>query len=105
MRRGIQDEIGHVREVAEYFRKKIENLPFRMFTSSPSSAATALTPLNGVSAYRYFERLDREYNIWVCPNGGELRDKVFRVGHMGDVGKEDYDRLVGALHKIVEEKI
>ncbi len=37
-------------------------------------------------------------------NGGALADKVFRVGHMGDVHKEDYDVLVSALREIVEEE-
>ena len=60
--------------------------------------------MTGVSAYQYFEKLDKEYNIWVCPNGGSLKDKVFRVGHIGDVGRKDYDRLLSALREIVEEE-
>lgn len=79
-------------------------MPFKLFTSSPSNAVTALVPLLDVSAYHYFEKLDKEYNIWVCPNGGALKDKVFRVGHIGDLGLKDYDRLLNALHKIVEEE-
>lgn len=105
MEGGVENEIGRVQALAEYFREKIEGLPLRMFAASPSNAVTALSPTDGMSAYHYFERLDSEYNIWVCPNGGQLRDKVFRVGHIGDISEKDYDRLVGALHKIAEDGI
>lgn len=101
---GIEDEIRRVHGLSVYFRERIKEMPFKLFTSSPSNAVTALVPLLDVSAYHYFEKLDKEYNIWVCPNGGALKDKVFRVGHIGDLGLKDYDRLLNALHKIVEEE-
>ena len=101
---GIENEIQRIHDLSTYFREHIKKMPFKLFTSSPSNAVTALVPLMGGSAYRYFEKLDKKYNIWVCPNGGALKDKVFRVGHIGDVAREDYDRLLNALHKIVEEE-
>ena len=39
-----------------------------------------------------------EYNIWICPNGGNLKDKVFRVGHIGALTKDDNTTLVSALN-------
>ncbi len=101
---GIVNEVGRVHSLAVYFREQIKDLPFRVFTQSPSNAVTALSPEDGRSARYYVDRLDRGYNIWACPNGGALADKVFRVGHMGDVHKEDYDVLVSALREIVEEE-
>lgn len=92
-----------MKKLSGYFREHIKEMPFKFFTSSPSNAVTALVPLTGVSAYQYFEKLDKEYNIWVCPNGGALKDKVFRVGHIGAVGQKDYARLLDALRRIVEE--
>jgi aspartate aminotransferase-like enzyme len=41
--------------------------------------------------------LKDEYNIWVCPNGGELRDKLFRVGHIGALTTKDFDTLLNAF--------
>ena len=100
---GVENEIRRVKKLSGYFREHIKEMPFKFFTSSPSNAVTALVPLTGVSAYQYFEKLDKEYNIWVCPNGGALKDKVFRVGHIGAVGQKDYARLLDALRRIVEE--
>lgn len=100
---GIASETGRVHSLAVYFRERIKGLPFRMFTKSPSNAVTALSPEDGRSARYYVDRLDKGYNIWICPNGGGLADSVFRVGHMGNVHKEDYDVLVNALYKIAKE--
>ena len=41
-----------------------------------SNAATALVT-NKISAYKIFEILKNDYGIWVCPNGGELKERVF----------------------------
>lgn len=101
-KKGVKTEIEHVSEMAQYFRKKIENMPFDIFSQSPSNAVTALEPTCGISSHTFFEILDRKYNIWICPNGGKLGEKIFRVGHIGNVDKRDYDRLVSALREIVE---
>lgn len=100
---GVMNEIEHVSEMARYFRKMISDMPFKIFSSSPSNAVTALEPLCGISPGSFFEILDKKYNIWICPNGGELGKKIFRVGHIGNVKREDYDRLAGALKEIVEK--
>ena len=62
-----------------------------------SNAVTPLSPANGKSAYDIFVTLKDEYNIWICPNGGDLSDKVFRVGHIGALTKKDIDTLLDAF--------
>ena len=54
----------------------------------------------GYTAKELFNILSRKYGIWVCPNGGELAEKVFRVGHIGNITKEDIDKLIEALEDI-----
>lgn len=93
---GVDSEIMKINKLATDFREKISDLPFEIFSESMSNAVTPLQPLN-VSAYDIFTILKDEYGIWVCPNGGELADKVFRVGHIGDLTVEDNTKLVEAL--------
>ena len=82
--------------MAAYFREKIKGLPFEIVSESLSNAVTPLHPVT-VSAYDIFLRMKDEYGIWICPNGGEMKDLIFRVGHLGDLTKEDYDKLVAAF--------
>lgn len=93
---GVEKESAKIKELAEDFRNKIKGLPFEIVSESMSNAVTPLYPLTA-SAYDIFITLKDEYGIWVCPNGGELKDKVFRVGHIGDLTKDDNDKLIDAL--------
>lgn len=93
---GVEKESAKIKELAEDFRNKIKGFPFEIVSESMSNAVTPLHPLTA-SAYDIFITLKDEYGIWVCPNGGELKDKVFRVGHIGDLTKDDNDKLIAAL--------
>lgn len=95
---GVDGEIKKAKEMAEYFRSNIRDLPFKPFADKPSNAVTSLT-LTGKpnAAYVVFEVLKNEYDIFICPNGGDLKETVFRVGHMGNLSFADYDRLIAAF--------
>lgn len=101
--KGLAGEQEQIKELAKDFRQKIKELPFQIVSESLSAAETPLAPTgknadgSPVSAYRIFEILKDEYGIFVCPNGGELAEKVFRVGHIGHLTKEDNQKLVDAL--------
>ncbi len=104
---GIENELQKARHKAEYFRASIRKLPLQIFADECSNSVTSLTiTKSNKSAYKLFELLMNEYGIFVCPNGGNLKEKVFRVGHMGDLCENDYDKLVNALSEcLLSEKI
>ena len=93
---GVDYETKKIANIANDFRNKIKDLPFEIVSDSLSNAVTPLRPTTA-SAYDIFLTLKDEYNIWVCPNGGSLKDKLFRVGHIGDLTVEDNDELIEAL--------
>lgn len=99
---GVGAEVAKAKRMAEYFRSKIAELPLEIVSESLSNAVTPLHPTNGMSAYDIFLKLKDEHGIWICPNGGELKDNVFRVGHMGCLSVADYDRLLVALKEIFD---
>lgn len=93
---GAETEIKRTQELAQDFRERIKDLPLEIVSQSLSNAVTPVHPTN-VSAYDIFLTLKDEYGIWVCPNGGEMADKVFRVGHIGNLTIDDNTVLVNAL--------
>ena len=93
---GVESETKKISELARDFRQKIKGLPFEIVSESMSNAVTPLHPLN-VSAYDVFTTLKDEYGIWICPNGGEMKETIFRVGHIGALTKEDNTTLVNAF--------
>lgn len=99
---GADAEVARIGELASYFREQIaaNHLPFACVSKSLPNAVTSLTPTNGKSAFDYFTVLKDHYGIWICPNGGALRDTVFRVGHIGALNHSHFDALIEALKDI-----
>lgn len=93
---GVISENCRIRELAQDFREKIKGLPFEIASESLSNAVTPLHPTTA-SAYDIFLILKKEYGIWICPNGGDLKDTIFRVGHIGALTKEDNTILINAF--------
>lgn len=96
---GAEAEVARAAQLAKNFRARIADLPLQMLPEEPSNAVTALMPRRQ-NAYAIFETLKNEYAIWVCPNGGDLKDRVFRVGHLGHLTEQDYAALEKALREL-----
>ncbi len=93
---GVEAEIARTASLANYFRERIKNLPFEIVSESLSNAVTPLHPTTA-SAYDIFLKIKDEYGMWICPNGGDMKDTVFRVGHIGALTTADYDKLIDAF--------
>lgn len=103
---GIDKEIEKTKNMANYFRNLIKDFPFEIASNNLSNAVTPLTPKDkNKSAYKLFELLKDNYGIWVCPNGGDMKEKIFRVGHIGDIKKSDYDYLVNSIKDCIDKKL
>lgn len=100
---GDQTEIERTAHLATYFRDKLKehNLPFEIISESLSNAVTPLHPTTQ-SAYEIFLKIKDEYGMWICPNGGDMKDSVFRVGHIGYLKERDYDQLIEAFIDLKE---
>ncbi len=105
---GIATINANIQRIADYFRKKIQHLPLKMFTAleNSSNCLSALTIENNkINARELCEIIKNEYDIYVCPNGGDLAEKIFRVGHIGNITKEQIDQLIDAFDDLVKRKI
>lgn len=95
---GDKSEIARTAGLANYFRTKLKEyqLPFEIISESLSNAVTPLHPTTQ-SAYEIFLKIKDEYGMWICPNGGNMKDTIFRVGHIGCLTEKDYDKLIDAF--------
>ncbi len=93
---GLAAQVKRTAGLAQHFRRQLAGLPFRIFSDHPSNALTALAPTDGTSAHDVYLRL-KEEGLVVTPNGGALADRVFRVGHMGNITEHDLDELIRAM--------
>lgn len=100
---GVEGEIKRIGALATYFREKIKDLPFEIVSEFLSNAVTPLHPTTA-SAYDIFLKIKDEYGMWICPNGGDMKDTIFRVGHIGALTTADYDKLIAAFREFKTKK-
>lgn len=93
---GADAEIARVAAQALDFREKIKDLPFELVSESPANGVTSVHPTTA-NAYDIFLKLKDEYGIWICPNGGDMKDSIFRVGHIGALTHDDNTTLINAF--------
>lgn len=94
------DEILRVKENAKYFRKlAIEN----GFSIPNFPLSNALTPIicPNNNAMEIFEYLKDKYEILINPTGGDLKNKILRIAHIGNLNKEDYDDLIEKMKEVI----
>jgi len=101
---GYEASVARTKALAEDFRERIGPLLKEGVIAMPSyPLSNACTPLvfpNG-GAKKVYETLALKKGIWLNPNGGELADNVLRVGHLGDITKEDSEMLAALLTGIL----
>jgi len=101
---GVAKESEHIAGLARDFRERIQEFPFDFFAEHPSNSVTSLKTRNN-SAKEIFNILKDEYGIWICPNGGDLAESVFRVGHLGNLTVDDNTTLLKALRELADRGV
>lgn len=97
----IAARLAQVDKIVKDFRCKVSALPIEIPTYPLSNALTPLIfPRN--NAVTVYEKLKTQYNIILTPCGGELKDKLVRVGHIGNHSLEENDMLAAALKEVLD---
>lgn len=102
---GIEERINRFTSLALYLREGLRKLGMEPFTPD-SLMAPVLTAAYGppnVPTSHIVRYLADEHNIIIAGGLGDLKDKVFRIGHMSpDVSKDDIDQVLYALGEFVK---
>lgn len=95
---GMKEISQDIHRLSCQFRQEVINLGFQV-PEYPLS--NALTPVVAAPhAERLYQRLREGYGMEVTPSGGELKEVLVRVGHLGNVRWEDYKELLRAMNEV-----
>lgn len=83
--------------LASVTREFGERLGLKVYSRAPSSSVTALSVPAGVDGVGLRDWLERERNITIMGGQDQLKGKIIRVGHMGDVRDDDMTALFLSL--------
>jgi aspartate aminotransferase-like enzyme len=94
---GIESKWEKVHSVADYFRNESRNFGFNIFSKHPTDSLTAITFPDQVPTGKLVTRLKEKYEIQIANGQDELKDKIARVSHMGDIELDDIAQLTNII--------
>ncbi|MBI4245484.1 MAG: alanine--glyoxylate aminotransferase family protein [Planctomycetes bacterium] len=99
---GIQNRFRRHKELAEITKKWAEKNGFRIFVNSGSESCT-VTCIENLRNIKVSELLKKVKRIgYTFSNGfGILKEKTFRIGHMGEITKNDLKDFFTVMDKYI----
>ncbi len=101
---GLTNVFRRHERLARATRSGVEALGLELFAkAAPSPALTAVVAPHGLDSERVLEAYSTAHNITIAGGQGEMKGKVFRLGHMGYVGDFDVLTALAALEQVLHE--
>jgi aspartate aminotransferase-like enzyme len=90
--------------LARATRAGVEALGLELFAqATPSPALTAVRAPRGIDSETITAAFSRDHNITIAGGQGEMKGKVFRLGHMGYVAEFDVISALAALEQVLAD--
>ena len=90
--------------LARATRAGVEALGLELFAkATPSPAITSVVSPKGIDSEKVLAAYAKSHNITIAGGQGEMKGKVFRLGHMGYVGDFDVVIALAALEQVLAE--
>ena len=94
--------------LADVTRRAGEKLGLQVFSKSPSDSVTALVlpaTVNGaaLNGANFRDDLESHYNITVMGGQDQLKGKIIRIGHLGDITNDDMVATFEALAELLQK--
>lgn len=96
---GLENKWKRTKEMADYFRVESINNGFGIFSKQPSDSLTAITLPNGIPTGKLIGKMKEKYGVQIANGQAEMKDKIARFSHMGDLELTDFVELNSLLKK------
>ncbi len=90
---GLENRWKRTGEMAVYFRKTALEGGFGLFSASPSDALTALTLPGNIPSGKLIRAIKEKYGVQIANGQAEMKEKIARFSHMGDLELADIKEL------------
>ena len=100
---GIKERFERHQEMAEY----VQNWALKYFDIYAeegywSNTVTCIENNRGIDVSSLIDKLVEKYNIRIANGYGDLENKAFRIGHMGDLNLADIRGLLATIESILD---
>jgi serine---pyruvate transaminase len=80
-------------EMAEYFRNESLKNGFEIFSKAPSDSLTAITLPENIPTGSLIKRMKDKHGVHIANGQADLKNKIARFSHMGDLELSDFIEL------------
>lgn len=94
---GINQIIEKRKRLADFFRSELNKEGFYV---PQYRLSNGLTPVYMNGAYNFYHELKEKFGLVITPNGGELAERLVRIGHMGNLEIADYKYLIKCMMEV-----
>ncbi len=100
---GLENIIARHKKLRDMLRNGLRELGLKLLTedSSASCAITAIWPPEGVAVPDLRKAFKQDWNITVANGQRHLKDKLFRMGHLGFVSERDILTGLACLQEVL----
>jgi alanine-glyoxylate transaminase/serine-glyoxylate transaminase/serine-pyruvate transaminase len=70
-----------------------------IFARRPGNGITGVIPPAGFDIDRLMQRLENEFGIQIAGGLGRLKDRIFRIGHVGHLTDEEADYFIQSFKR------
>ena len=102
---GRRKLVDNAELIAEMTRAAMQALGFKLFSTSPGAAATAVYAPQGVDSGVFCKQLKERFGAIITNGQGEMKGQIFRIAHLGFFDYMDTIALIGALEQVVIKSV
>jgi aspartate aminotransferase-like enzyme len=94
---GLENIYNRCERLAKATREAALHLGLSLFSKTPSNALTAINVPKEIQAKKLIEKLEEDWGVKVAEGQEEMKDKIFRIAHLGYVTEADIITTISAL--------
>jgi len=100
---GMERVWSRARMLSRAMRAGVEAIGLKLVAARPADGLTAVYFPSGIDGKAFLSRLESRFGIKVAGGQGPLKDKIFRIAHMGMIDELDVISTVAALELVLAE--
>lgn len=104
---GLENIISRHARLTKNLRTGLKKLGLQLLTedTNASCAITAIWPPNGILVPDIRGAYKKDWDITVANGQAELKDKIFRIGHLGFVSDRDIEMTLAVTERVITKLI
>lgn len=100
---GIENRWQKFENLAKATREAAGALGLKILSQRPSASLTAIIAPAQIKSSDIVKKLRKEHGLSIAGGQARLKDKIFRIAHMGYINQEDLIRCFSLLEKVLKD--